>query len=99
MVYEMPIGKDEWKSGNKYLTFEERIKSFLKTNQDSAFTLSEIVTGLGYTIEINDLGSFVSGVAGYWLFQNAIENLVKQGTVEAKEIKQPTGKQIYYRAV
>jgi hypothetical protein len=95
----MPIGKDEWKSGNKYLTFEERIKSFLSTNKDSAFTLSEIVTGLGYTIEINDLGSFVGGVAGYWLFQNAIENLVKQGTVEAKEIKQPTGKQIYYRAV
>jgi hypothetical protein len=45
------------------------------------------------------LGSFVGGVAGYWLFQNAIENLVKQGTVEAKEIKQPSGKQIYYRAI
>lgn len=95
----MPIGKDEWKSGNKYLTFEERIMSLLRTNQDSAFTLSEIVTGLGYVIEINDFGSFVSGVAGYWLFQNAIENLVKQGVVEAREIKQPTGKQIYYRAV
>ena len=39
--------------------------SFLRTNQDSAFTLSEIVTGLGYVIEINDFGSFVSGVAGY----------------------------------
>ena len=95
----MPIGKDEWKSGSKYSTFEERIISFLRSNRDSAFTLSEIVTGLGYVIEINNFGSFVSGVAGYWLFQNAIEYLVKQGTVEAREIKQPTGKQIYYRAL
>jgi hypothetical protein len=43
--------------------------------------------------------TFVGSVAGYWQFQNAIENLDKQGTVEAREIKQPTGKQIYYRAV
>jgi hypothetical protein len=94
----MPIGKEEWKSGNKYATFEERILSFLKRNQDSAFNLSEIVAGLGYSIEISDVGTFVSGVAGYWLFQNAIENLVKQGTVEARKIKLPTGEQIYYRA-
>lgn len=94
----MPIGKDEWKSGNKYTTFEDKIYSFLKKNEDSAFTLPEIVTGIGYAIEINDFGSFVSGVAGYWLFQNAIENLVKQGIVEAREIKQTAGKQIYYRA-
>ena len=50
----MPIGKEEWKSGSKYATFEERILSFLKRNQGSAFTLSEIVVGLGYTIEISD---------------------------------------------
>ena len=95
----MPIGKEEWKSGNKYATFEERILSFLKRNEGVAFTLSEIVKGLGYNIEIRDFGSFVSGVAGYWLFQNAIEYLVKQGTVEAREIKQPNGVQIYYRAI
>jgi hypothetical protein len=61
---------------------------FLRKNQDSAFTLPEIVTGLGYSIEIRDFGSFVGGVAGYWLFQNAIENLVKEETVEARKIKQ-----------
>jgi hypothetical protein len=95
----MPIGKDEWKSGTKNATFEERILEFLKRNQNNAFTLAEIVTGLGYKIEINDLGSFVSGVAGYWLFQNAIENLVKQGVVEGRKIRQTTGEQIYYRAI
>jgi hypothetical protein len=73
-VEKLPIGKDEWKSGSKYAAFEEQILSFLKRNQDSAFTLSEIVAGLGYSIEIRDFGSFVSGVAGYWLLQNAIEN-------------------------
>jgi hypothetical protein len=95
----MPIGKEEWKSGVKNTTFEERILEFLKRNQNNAFTLAEIVTGLGYKIEINDLGSFVSGVAGYWLFQNAIENLVKQGVVEGRKIRQTTGEQIYYRAI
>jgi hypothetical protein len=98
-VRKTPLGKEEWKSGSKYATFEERILSFLKRYQDSGFTLSEIVTGLGYNIEIRDFGTFVSGVAGYWLFQNAIENLVKQGTVEAREIKQSTGEQIYYGAI
>jgi hypothetical protein len=87
----MPIGKDEWKSGIKNATFEERILEFLKGNQNNAFTLAEIVTALGYKIEINDLGSFVGGVAGYWLFQNAIENLVKQGVVEGRKIRQSTG--------
>jgi hypothetical protein len=32
-------------------------------------------------------------VAGFWLFQNAIENLVKQGMVETREIRQNTAKQ------
>jgi hypothetical protein len=53
---------------------------------------------LGYNIEIRDFGSFVGGVAGYWLFQNEIENLIKEGTVEARKITQNTGEQIYYKA-
>lgn len=94
----MPVEIEEWKKGSKYTTFEERILDFLKRNQNNAFSLAEIVTGLGYKIEIDDFGSFVSGVAGYWLFQNAIENLVKQGMIEARTIKQASGEQIYYRA-
>jgi hypothetical protein len=94
----MPIGKEEWDSACKSDTFEKRILSFLKKNPDNAYTLPEIVSALGYSIEIRDFGSFVGGVAGYWLFQNAIENLVKEGSLEARKIKQNTGEQTYYKA-
>jgi hypothetical protein len=94
----MPIGKEEWDSACKSDTFEKRILSFLKKNRDNAYTLPEIVSALGYSIEIRDFGSFVGGVAGYWLFQNAIENLVKEGCLEARKIKQNTGEQTYYKA-
>ena len=93
----MPIGKEEWDSACKSDTFEKRILSFLKKNPDNAYTLPEIVSALGYNIEIRDFGSFVGGVAGYWLFQNAIENLVKEGSLEARKIKQNTGEQTYYK--
>jgi len=53
---------------------------------------------LGYQVEIRDLGSFIGGVAGYWVFQNAVEALVKEGTVEARQIEQTGGKQTYYKA-
>ena len=94
----MPIGKEEWNSGCKSDTFEKQILCFLRKNQDIAYTLPEIVSALGYNIEIRDFGSFVGGVAGYWLFQNAIENLIKEGTVEARKITQNTGEKIYYKA-
>jgi hypothetical protein len=94
----VPIGKDEWNSGSKSDTFETQILSFLRSRQDCAFTLSEIVAGLGYHIEIRDFGSFIGGVAGYWVFQNAVENLVKDGTVESRKIKQTIGEQTYYKA-
>jgi hypothetical protein len=34
-----------------------------------------------------------------WLgaVQNALENLIKEGTVEAKIIRQPIGEQTYYK--
>jgi hypothetical protein len=94
----MPIGKEEWNSGSRYDTFEKQILSFLRKNQDIAYTLPEIVSALGYNIEIRDFGSFVGGVAGYWLFQNSIENLVKEGSLEARKITQNTGEQTYYKA-
>ena len=94
----MPIGKEEWNSGSKSDTFEKQILSFLRKNPDTAYTLPEIVSALGYNIEISDFGSFIGGVAGYWLFQNAVENLVKEGTVEARKITQNTGEQTYYKA-
>lgn len=94
----MPIGKEEWNSGSKSSSFETQILSFLRRNRDTAYTLSEIIAGLGYHVDIRDFGSFIGGVAGYWVFQNAIEALVKEGSVEARQIEQIGGKQTYYRA-
>ena len=94
----MPIGKEEWSSGSKSDSFETQILSFLRRNRDTAYTLSEIVAALGYHIEISDFGSFVGGVAGYWVFQNAMESLLREGTVEARKIEQTGGKQTYYKA-
>jgi hypothetical protein len=94
----MPISEEEWNSGIETETFEKQILAFLRKNRNYAFTLSEIVTGLGYKIEIRNFESFVGGVAGYWLFQNAIANLVKENTVEARKIKHDSGEQTYYKA-
>jgi len=58
----MPIVEEELNSGKKSDTFENQILSFLRKNQDTAYSLPEIVTALGYNIEIGDIGSFESGV-------------------------------------
>lgn len=55
---------------------------FLRENQKIAYSLPEIVRALGYKIGIRDLGRFVGGVAGFWLFQNAIEDLIKEGLLK-----------------
>ena len=94
----MPIGREEWNLGSKSDSFETQILSFLRRNRDTAYTLSEIVAGLGFHVEIRDFGSFIGGVAGYWVFQNAMETLIKEGTVEARKIEQTGGKQTYYKA-
>ena len=47
----MPIGKEEWNSGSKSDTFEKQILSFLRKNQDTTYTLPEIVTAMGYKID------------------------------------------------
>jgi hypothetical protein len=48
-------------------------------------------------MEIRDFWSFIGGMASVWAVQNALENLVKEGTVEAKIIRQPIGEQTYYK--
>jgi hypothetical protein len=51
----MPIGKEEWNSGSRSDTFEKQILSFLRKNLDIAYTLPEIVSAMGYKIDIKDL--------------------------------------------
>jgi hypothetical protein len=94
----MAISNEEWNAGRTLDTIEGRILLILKVNQNP-LNIGGIVSGLGYNVKIKDLGSFISGVAGYWIVQNALNKLVKEGTVEARTIKQPIGEQVYYKAV
>jgi len=55
----MPIGNEEWESGTTSDTL-----SFLRKNQDTAYTLPEIIAGLGYALETWEVllvGSLVFG--------------------------------------
>jgi len=94
----MPITNEEWKEGRTWLTLESQILAFLKKNQKPC-NMNDIVYGLGYTMETKDFLSFLGSLGNYWSIQSALEKLVKEGTVQAKVIKQPSGEQTYYKAV
>ncbi len=94
----MPISNEEWNVGRARDTLESQILTFLKQNQ-KAFTLVEIMSGLGYDTNIKDLKGLILGVSGYIIVQNALDKLIREGTVTAKIIKQPIGQETYYKAV
>ena len=93
----MPISDEEWKAGKTMGTLEANILAFLKQNQ-KPFNIAEIISGLGYNTQIEEFGSFISGVASYWVFQKALDKWVNEGAVKARIIKNPFGEQTYYKA-
>jgi hypothetical protein len=93
----MSISNEEWNAGRTLDTIEARILTVLKLCQ-TPLNIGGIANGLGYNAKIKDLGSFIGGVAGYWVIQNALDKLVKEGKVEARTIKQSIGEQVYYKA-
>lgn len=95
----MPISNEEWDAGRTSETLEGQILNFLNKNSEKAFNLIEIILGLGYGTNIKDIWSFLGGMAQYWVFQNAIEQLVKEGKVTAKIIEEANKKDTYYKAV
>jgi len=56
------------------------------------------MNGLGINTQVKDFWSLIGGVAGFYAVQNALENLVKEGTVKAKIVKQTIGEDTYYKA-
>lgn len=89
----MPISNEEWNNGRTADSLKGQILAFLKGHQ-KPFTVSEIFSGLGYSNDLN-LKNLIAGLT----IQMELEDLVKEGTVEAKTIKQPTGVQVYYKAI
>ena len=95
----MPIKKDEWDRGRKWDTTEERILTFLRNNRNTGFTSSEIVEGIGYRARVSDFGSFIGAAAAFWLINDALNTLIKEGTVEAKIVQEAVGEETYYMAL
>ena len=89
----MPISNEEWDSGRTADTLEGQILKFLKGNM-KPFSLEEIISGLGYSSELN-----VKNIVATFAIQNAVDSLVKEGNVTARTIKQQIGEQVYYKAV
>jgi len=92
----MSISNEEWNAGRTLDTMEERILTVLKLCK-TPLNIDGIANGLGYNMKIKDLESFIGGFAAYWVVQNALDKLVKEGKVEARTIKQRFGEQIYYK--
>ena len=91
----MPVGKDEWNAGRKWETLQARILAFLKTNRDKGFTADEIHNGLGYKTGPS-FWEILAKIANMLLIQNALETLVKEGSIKAKIVKETVGDITYY---
>lgn len=92
-MIKIPISNEEWDSGRTADTLESQILKFLKGNM-KPFALGEIVSGLGYSNDLN-----VKNLVASFTIQNALDKLVKEGNVTARTIKQQIGEQVYYKAI
>ena len=91
----MPVGKDKWNAGRKWETMQVRILAFLKTNRDKGFSDDEIYRGLGYK-KGKSFWFILAEIANLLIINNALETLVKDGSVKAKIVKETVGEITYY---
>ena len=94
----MPISKDEWVAGVTVDALEVRVLSFLNKHPNEAFTLSEISSGIGELTTTTGTLGIIGNALSMWLVQNVLTQLVKEGKVETRMIKERTGKSVYYKA-
>ncbi|MCJ7633522.1 hypothetical protein MUP77_14185 [Candidatus Bathyarchaeota archaeon] len=94
----MPIGKDDWDNGRTPEMLESQILTFLEKNRPNAYKLSEIMSELGYRIQLDSLGNILLGIGAGWLVQEALKTLLNENRIEVKIIK-ANGQDTYYRAM
>jgi hypothetical protein len=92
----MPINKDEWNSGRTADTSEARVENFLKANKGQAFTPSEIAASVFGLRQINSIGEFISNFGSLYLANDALKTLLKDGRIQAREIRRQFGSETYY---
>ncbi len=93
----MPISDDEWNSGRKRDTYEQRVLDFLK-NKGNPCTVAEISIGIGYRYKKVDLIGIIGALAITNNVQNALKSLIREGSVETRIIKQVFTEESYYKA-
>lgn len=91
----MPVSKDKWNTGRTWETLQLRILNFLKDNRDSGFSDEEIYNGLGYKTT-KDFWDVMAKIANLLAINNALEILVKEGSIKAKTVKEKVGEITYY---
>ena len=102
----MPISSDEWKEGRTQETTETRILNFLGSNKDKAFTIYEIIEYINPSSLVDPTESWtqigvtiIADVMKSWSITQAVERLMEEGKISAKEIETPEGAETYYKAV
>ena len=89
----MPIEKSKWNEGKLVYPLKEKILLFLSRNPDEAFTLKEIVKGIGYSIQVVLQGY---GDAPESQFRSTLDELMEEGLVEIRTTQNK--KEPYYIA-
>ena len=72
--------------------------TFLKDNRDNGFSDEEIYNGLGYKTG-KDFWDILAKIANLLAINNALEILVKEGSIKAKIVKETVGEITYYMIV
>ena len=49
-------------------------------------------------MRVHDFGSFIGAAAALWLINDALNTLIKEGTVKAKIVQEAVGEETYYMA-
>jgi len=89
----MPISREEFEKGRTQDTIKARIEKLLEDGR--AYTVTEIENYLfGKPHDFWD--AVLKGLINTFVVRQALEELMREGIVEAREVETRTGKEIYY---
>ena len=91
----MPISRNEFGKGRTQDTIEGRIEGLLKTNRNKAYTENEIGNYL-FRKARNFGEALLKGLAIGLVVKPHLDELIKKGQIEAREVETKFGKKVYY---
>jgi len=89
----MPISREEFEKGRTRDAIKTRIEKLLEDGQ--AYTLSEIGTHL-FGKPRNFWEGFILGLTDTLIIKQALEELIREGIVEAREVETRYGEETYF---